>query len=277
MPARLLEPLKLAWKLKEADTFYQELIVTRRPTFKVQGVLIESLLQYRIVSRFDVQMRRVDGSLVVQQKIESAKLLQADELTRTTLTGAVAQMPGTIYTLALNSNMDVTQFQAGAEIKMQPIAGGQGLRMASLLDRDGWKELVQATFFQMDQPLKANARWAKPMVHSWGELGSWAGTINYFYAGPQEKLHKITYALQMKHRAPARGQLGGMTVNSANFQTQEAGGVLLFDAARGKVVAAEERFRVNGVVNARLLGQNTLLEISEDQHFLIRLHDKNPD
>jgi hypothetical protein len=202
--------------------------------------------------------------------------MQADPLTRATLVGAVAELPGMIYTLALNPNMDVTQFQAGAEIKMQPVAGGQGLQMASLLDRDGWKELAQATFFQMDQPLKLNARWTKPMKHAWGALGSWTGKINT-YAGPEEKLHKVTYALQMKHRALPGGQLGGMTINGASFQTQEAGGVLLFDAQRGKVVAAEERLRVKGVVNASLLGQNMLIEISENQHFLIRTHDKKPE
>ena len=274
-PANLLEPLRLIWKLKEADTFYQELIVTQRPTFKVQGLPIESLLQYRVVSRFDVQKRNDDGSLVVQQKIESAKLLQADDLSKATIMGAVAQMPGTIYTLQLSPKMDVTQFQAGADIKVQPVAGGQGMQMASLLDRDGWKELVQATFFQMEQPLKANARWAKPMTHAWGALGSWSGKVNYAYAGPQDKLHKITYTLQLKHQAKKGGQIGGMAINGANFQAQEAAGVLLFDAERGKVVAAEERFRVKGVVNANLLGQNTLIEISEDQHFLIRIHDKS--
>ena len=52
--------------------------------------------------------------------------------------------------------------------------------------------------------------------------------------------------------------------------------MLLFDAARGKVVSAEERFRVKGIINANLLGQNTTIEIVEDQHFSIRIHDKQP-
>ena len=277
-PPNLLEPLRLVWKLKEAETFYQELIVTQKPTFKVQGLPIESLLQYRIVSRFTVQEKKPDGSLVVEQKIESAKLVQADELTKPTVAAAITQMPGMIYTLHLSPKMDVTKFQAGAgpEIKMQPVGGGLGMQMASLLDRDGWKELAQATFFQMDQPLQANTRWSKPMTLNWGALGSWVGKINYAYAGPQKDLHKITYGLQMTHKAPTAGAVGVMTFNGANFQAQETGGVLLFDAVRGKVVAAEERFRVKGLVNANLLGQNTPIEIHEDQYFLIRIHDKMP-
>ena len=41
-----------------------------------------------------------------------------------------------------------------------------------------------------------------------------------------------------------------------------------------RVIAAEERFRVKGLINVNLLGQNTGIEIDEDQHFLIRIHDK---
>lgn len=68
-----------------------------------------------------------------------------------------------------------------------------------------------------------------------------------------------------------------MPIASANFQPQQAVGLLSFDAARGKVVVAEERFRVKGVLNAKLLGQLTPIEMEDDQHFLIRIHEKKPE
>ena len=67
-----------------------------------------------------------------------------------------------------------------------------------------------------------------------------------------------------------------MKINGANFQPQQAGGELLFDSARGRVIAAQETFRVKGLLNANVLGQNTLVEIDEEQHFMIRIHDKTP-
>jgi hypothetical protein len=273
----LLEPLKLVWKLQEGDVFYQELVVTQKPTFRVQGIPIASLLQYRIVSRFTVKKRNDDGSLIVEQKIESAKLLLADELTKSAVAGAVAQLPGATFTLQLSPKMDVTKFAGGVggpKVGALQLGGGMGMQMTSLLDRDGWKELAQATFFQMDQPLAANARWLKPMTHNWGSLGYWSGQIHYHYKGKQENLHRVAYGLQLAYKAPGPGAVGMMKVNGANFQIQQAEGMLLFDSARGKVVAAEERFRVRGFINANLLGQNTQVEIEEDQHFAIRIHDK---
>ncbi len=268
----VMEPLKLVWKLKAGDTFLQELTVTQKPTFKVQGIAVASLLQYQIVSRFTVVKADADGSLVVMQKVEGARLLQADDLTRSTLAGAVGQLPGTTHTLHLSAKMDVTKFENGAGgPKVGKFNGGAAMQMASLLDRDGWKELVQVTFFQFDQPLKVNDRWSKPMTHNWGGLGSWHGKINYGYVGQQANLHKVAYGLQLAYRAPNAGIIAGMKINGAQFQPQQAEGAILFDADRGRVIEAQERFRVRGVVNTNLLGQNTLLEIDEDQHFLIRI------
>lgn len=274
-PANLIEPLKLVWKLKAEEVLFQELIVTQKPTYKLQGLQVAAFLQYRIVSRFTVKERKADGSLIVEQKVESVKLLQADDLTKPSVEPAVAKMPGTTYTLTLSPKMDVTKFEGGpGDAKVMQVGGGLGMQMTSLIDRDGWKELDQSTFFQMNEPLKANARWSKPLDHSWGPMGSWKGQTHYQYAGQEKDLHKITYGLQLAYKAPKAGAAGPTTVNSANFQAPVAGGALIFDAARGRVIAAEERFRVKGLINVNLLGQNTGVEIDEDQHFLIRIHDK---
>jgi hypothetical protein len=271
----VIDPLKLVWKLKADDVFFQELVVTQKPTFNVQGIAVAALLQYRIVSRFTVKKRNDDGSLVVEQKIESARLLQADDLTRPLVAGSVAQLPGTVYNLELNAKMDVTKFEgAVAGPKVAPLAGGMGLHMAGLIDRDGWKELAQATFFQFDQPLKVKDRWSKRMTHNWGALGAWSGQIHYLYLGKQDRLHQVGYRLQLAYNAPAAGAVGMLKVAGANFQPPQAEGVLLFDAVKGRVIAAEERFRVRGVIQLPVLGQNTPVEIEEDQHFAIRIHEK---
>ncbi len=270
---------RLVWKLKEGETFYQEVIVTQKPAFSIQGLPVQLLLQYRVVSRFTVEKSNEDGTRVAKQKIETANLLQADDLTRGAVVPLIAKLPGTSFTVELSPKMEVTKF-AGEDQKpaVLALAGGQGMQMASLLDRDGWKELAQMTFFQMDQPAKVKGRWSKPLTHNWGALGSWAGKVHYEYLGQQGDIHKVAYALELKYKAPAADAvLAGMAISSANFQPQQAVGLLSFDAARGKVVVAEERFRVKGILNAKLLGQLTPIEMEDDQHFLIRIHEKKPE
>ena len=48
----------------------------------------------------------------------------------------------------------------------------------------------------------------------------------------QANQHKVGFGLQLAYKAPAAGAVGLMTINGANFQTQQAEGFVLFDAAR---------------------------------------------
>jgi hypothetical protein len=179
--------------------------------------------------------------------------------------------------------MTVTKFDGAKDnprINNVQLAGmGAGMQMSSLIDRDGWKELAQATFFQFDQTPTVNQRWTKPMTHNWGAMGSWHGRIHYLYVGQDKTQHVIRYGLDLAYKAPAVAPgagLAGMKVNAADFKPQLANGMLRFDAAKGRVVYAEEVFHVRGVLNANLLGQNQIVEIDEQQHFVIRIHDKLP-
>lgn len=279
----IAQPLPLVWNLQEGMVFFQELTVTHRPTFKVNGLPVPSFLNYRIVSRFTVKRRDAADTWTVEQKIVTAQLLNADDLSKSTVEGAIAKLPGTVFHLHLNRKMEVTSFEGTANA--WNVAGaGLGIQMASLIDRDGWRELAQATFFQFDQAPTPGLRWSKPMAHHWGSLGVWNGQTHYAYLGrepvapaaTEASLHKVGYALQLAYQAPKGGAIGLMTVQNAQFNPPQGSGFLLFDSRRGRVIAAEERFRVQGILTANILGQATRIEIDEDQHFAIRIHDKHP-
>jgi hypothetical protein len=272
-----MDPLKFVWKLKPGNVFVQDILVTHKPSFKILGSVVSTSLQYQVVSRFTVDHIAEDGSVNLTQKIDGARLLHADEVTRQTLGASVDKLVGVVHQVTLNAKLEVTRIDgAGAapQFGNLQLGGGLGLHMASLIDRDGWKELINITFFQMDQPLKPNDRWVKPMTHAWGALGQWAGRTHFAYVAKQDTFHKVSYAHEMAHQAPQGGMLGGMKIGGANFKARQAEGVLAFDTARGRVVAAEERFRVFGVVNMNVLGQNITIEIEEDQHFALRIRDR---
>lgn len=279
----IAQPLPLVWNLQEGMVFFQELTVTHRPIFKVNGLPVPSFLNYRVVSRFTVKRRDAADTWTVEQKIESAQLLNADDLSKSTVEGAIGKLPGTVFQLRLNRKMEVTAFE-GAANAWNFAGAGLGIQTASLIDRDGWRELAQATFFQFDQAPTPGLRWSKPMAHHWGSLGAWNGQIHYVDLGrepatpatAEASLHKVGYALQLAYQAPKAGAIGLMTIQNAQFNPPQGSGFLLFDSRRGRVIAAEERFRVQGVLTANILGQATRIEIDEDQHFAIRIHDKHP-
>jgi hypothetical protein len=274
MPIIAGKPLLLEWKLKQGDVLFQQLRVVQKPNYSILGVSFNSMLQYTVLSSFTVEKAGPEG-LQVKQKVEAAQLVQADPLTQGILAPAVLKLPGTTFTIHLNPRMEVTKFTAGAKpFQMANLLGGQGLQLASLLDQDGWKEMAELTFFQPNRTLEKNQKWSRKMTHNWGALGSWAGQIHYAYAGKEKGIHKVAYGLDLAYQAPKAN--GMLPIANATFKPQVAGGLILFDAERGKVVEAQERFHVRGRLILNLLGQKSPVDIDEDQLFHIRIWERDP-
>lgn len=276
-PAKLIaQPLQLEWKLKPGDQFFQELRVVQKPSYNIQGIPFNTVLEYVVISSFNVEKAGANG-YEIQQKVEGAQLVQADALTQPLLTPAVNKLPGTTFNIHLDDKMEVKKFEAAGLPAAVMAQGAIGLQVASLLDQDGWKEMARTTFFQPNRPLKVGEKWSQPMTHTWGALGSWSGRIHYAYGGGKGALHQFAFGLDIGYQPPkGKGGAGMLAINSAAFKAQQAGGVILFDADKGKVVEARERFLVRGRLALQLLGMNTPVDLEEDQNFHLRISDINP-
>ena len=152
---------------------YQEVVVAQKSAFRVQGLDSRFDLRYSVLSSLIINERN-NGRLDVEQKIEAAKLLQADEATQALFSDLLQKLTGTTFTMSFGPERELVRFE-GAKDRL-PAAGGpavgQAILLASLIDRDGWKELARYSFFQPHKPLRPGARWEKSMTHSWGFLGA---------------------------------------------------------------------------------------------------------
>ena len=267
------EPLRTTWKLRAGDSFLQELVVSQSPTFRTQGLVFQSQLKYSVVSKFTVEQAGPNGA-IVNQRVESARLLQADATTQGLVLPALAKLPGTTFKVALGPAMEVKQFVGGQPrvlVGGGGFAGGFGLQTASLMDLDGWREMAQATFFQPAQGIMPRSQYLRPMAHNWGPLGAWVGQTIFVYSGRQGPLHQFNYGHRMAHVAPRGGAMGPIQVAGAVFQPTVADGSVVFDSDRGRVVSGQERFAVAGRINITLLGQAVPVEIQEEQTFQFRI------
>ena len=276
----VITPLPLWDKVEEGHSIYQELTITQKPTFSIQGLPFQtqSQLSYTMISKLTINKRYEDGRLRIEQKILAAKLNQADNITRQMLTPAITLMPGTTYKITLNANREVIDFEGHGnkvQINKQQLPIGQSLQLVSLLDKDGWKELTNATFFFPDKAFFKGNKWSRKMTHNWGPLGSWSGEAHYFPAGKKQKIQRIGYFYKVKYRPPV-GNLGGLAIGKANFQALQSKGYIYYDTEKRRVSAVEEYFRVRGNMAMKVLGQQSAVALEEEQSFRIRIFDKNP-
>jgi hypothetical protein len=190
---------------------------------------------------------------------------------------------GATFRFTLNPRREVTQFEGPKEApkvfqEANPLSGRTFL-LWSFLDQDGWKELAEMSFFRPREPLRKGDRWARPMVHSWGPLGSWHGQVGFVHLGKQAGQERYDYLLDLTYRPPAAGAGAAalpFQIGRADFRVHTARGAIAYDANRGLVSAAEERFGVRGTLGVAALGLESAVDMDEVQLFQLRVLDHNP-
>jgi hypothetical protein len=272
---------KITARFKAGDKFYQEVIVTRQSAYRVLGLELGQNVQYGFISSFTVDKVDNDGSVVVTQKIETARFGEGDAELKTLLADALRKTEGASFEMTVSPAGEVTRFKGAKEPPKvfgdkNPL-GGQTFLLWSFLDDDSWKELAQITFLQPDKPLRKGAVWTRDLSHSWGPLGNWTGKTAYAAMGKQAGLDRINYAHDMTYQAPrGAGRDLPFQVQKADFKPQTAGGAILFDAGKSRVAAAEETFRVRGTLVLSVAGTEATVEMDEAQLFRLRVLEQKP-
>ncbi len=263
-----------AGRYKVGETIQQDVVVTRRSGFRLLGLEVSQGVQYALSSQVVVTAVNPDGSLVAGQTVTAARLLDADPDVRAEFAAALEKVPGTKFELTVGPAGDVTAITGVKDpIRVKPgkLGDFQSLRVGSVLDADGWKELAGLMFFQPGEPLRAGAKWEKPFAHDWGELGSWRGKTNFADRGrlwARSPLEQIVYTHAIEYGPPADG--GGrelpFRIRKADLKAA-AGGAFHYDTARDRNTAAEENFYVRGSLTVVVAGPDVMIELEERQNF----------
>ncbi len=271
---------KSVMELQTKDDFFQYVVISRVSRYRILELDIGQNVQYVFVSRFHVKKKNDDGGMLVEQKVEGARLSNADPALHERLNELLQKTKGATFTMTLDSRREVTKFAGGQEaIKVftgdNPL-GGPSFLLWSFLDRDGWKELAQLSFFQPPSSIRRGERWDRSLTHSWGALGNWSGKIYFQSTGKQAGLDRYDYLLDLAYKPPSKG--GGLPfeIGKSQFQIETARGVIAYQPSRKRVAAAEERFHVRGLLTVSLLGVESAVQMDEMQLFQLRILDKNP-
>lgn len=268
------------WNWKTGDEVYQQIKVAKRPKFQVQGLLFESKIRYTLLSHLTMSVSPVDNSLTIQQRVDTTKLEEADDLSKVMLTKLLKELNGKTFTIQVGSDGEVKRIEGLP--KPQAVAAINGLdfrgaMLNSLIDEDGWKELTKATLFTPQQTPTENGTWKEPMSHSWGGLGGWQGQSAYKIQIQRAHLQSIEYEHHLRYIPPPPGQNNlPFKIISPMFRAKQAQGILLYDSAKGRLSTLEERFHVMGQMKIQLVGQNIPMMIEERQQFQLKLFDKKP-
>jgi hypothetical protein len=261
---------------------YQEVDLHRRPSFKL---VIKSLTQdihYKIYSQLKLEPRSEDGSFRVTQQVFNTELVRADAMSSGRYQEELRKLIGRQFHYTLNQVGEVTRFD-GYEDKYAAVpiemAGLSGLQMTSVLDKDGWKEIIQLSFLEPARHIAPGQYWQRQMAHEFPPLGRWEGTTTF----TQEKsdsppLLQYSYVHDMKfHSAGGSADMGGLPISlgELEFELKEAQGRFVYDPAKLHVTQVDEVFHINASLGGDLLGGMGSVSIEERQELKIRLSTQN--
>ncbi|MEC9092224.1 MAG: hypothetical protein VX438_05925 [Planctomycetota bacterium] len=278
-----INPFALAQSTSDI-VFYQELVVDRHQQFLMEGVpAMNQKSKYRVASRISIHPGDSSGFRKVTQTIVSANLIAADSKSKKSLVESLKNLLGKEFQFSLDREQKVMLFKGEKEkpkaIDLKDLLSvegftGEGFMVASVMDRDGWREMAQLCFLLPDGERK---QWTDQMEHDWGELGSWTGETQYEKKGEANGLLRIDYAHRMRYR-PGTGKDSTLpfTIEETAFESSEAGGRILFDPGKNRITRLIERFQVSGELAVNLLGSRVKLKMHEIQTFELQLHDQNP-
>jgi len=270
-------PTKIEWKFTQGDKFYLENVTTIKQTITVMGQNIPMDSVNTTVSSFKV-LKVAPDEVVLEQKIETVKVKAGQ--------GAAPQaqvaekMAGSVFTVTLNGKGEVVKILGFDDLikKLSENNEEVGKLLKSILTEDTMKQGLQEAFsFVPGKPVNPGDTWKRQMRLSMGPMGTFIVDLDYTFQGKGKEGEEIALKGVYSYEAPKAGA-GGLPfkVTKGEFKTDEAKGLLIFDAVAGRLVRNEFKAKLNGTMTIAVGDQNAQMDLKQETDTKIRVLKEMP-
>lgn len=272
---------KLEWKFKEGEKFFLEQVVNNKMAVKVMGMDMNMDTVQTQVTSFAVLKKNSDGSVVIEQKIESIKI--EAEGPAAAFAQAGQQMEGASFKFTLSPKLQVTKFE-GYEEFVKKLGGDDpmlGAMMRMMMSEETMKQSAAEPFaFLPDKPVSKGDKWERKQNLQMAFIGL-TSENKYNYQGKDtlngKPVEKIGVTSTVKFEPP-KGDAGGLPfqISKADFKPEKSDGTFFFDASAGKLVSSEVKMKMKGTMGMSVAGQEIEMEMDVDTTTKTKLLDKKP-
>jgi hypothetical protein len=276
-----LSQVKLQWKLKEGESFFVEEKTHTLQKNKIRGSLHVQELDQTKVSRFKVLKVASDGSLVLQQQIESIKAVPQGTGAEASVS-ALKLLEGVKLRIAMDARQRVTEVRGYRDLvetltKKDP---DNARVLRAVLTEDS---LHRAAAVLLDVvPDKAVARgqsWKIKSLVPFGPLGILHYVDTFTFQGADED-DKDVVRVDITSAAtystpPAVGGLP-LKVISGDVKVKESKGHLLFNVKTGRLLRRETELKLHLPLTVAVADQQLEMDVQQEQTYTARVLDHNP-
>jgi hypothetical protein len=145
-------------------------------------------------------------------------------------------------------------------------------------------EMAEPTFgaipnIEVTKGDKEKGTWKRTTSLDMGPIGKYDNSYTYTYEGQDEKkMDKISVKADLVYTKPVTSNAGGLPfkIDSANIKTASSNGLILFDAAKGRIDRSSMSLKITGDLTVDIGGQKTKIELEQTQETGVETMDVNP-
>jgi len=292
------EKSTIKWKFEKDKTFYQKMVTKTVQTMKVMNTDINQEQNQTFFFSWTPTKQEGDN-WELKQKIEGVVLnidiggtkVQYDSTkdanTNSPLSDFFKALVGTEFVVTLDTKkMKVTKIGGRDEFVKKLVNANP--QMQALLD----KILNEKAMVKMAEPTfgaipnmdvvkgdKDKGSWKRATSLDMGPIGKYDNSYTYTYEGQDDKkLDKINVKAELVYTKPADSNAGGLPfkIDSANLKTGSSQGMILFDAAKGRIDRSSMSISLTGDLTIDIGGQKTKVDLTQKQDTAVETSDSNP-
>jgi hypothetical protein len=279
----LAQEVNLQWKLNKGDKFYlEEKIVSETMVTVLGNKNTEKQTQHRI-SSFEVKSIQPDGTIVLEQRIESWKLKIVGGPPGTVDDGGklLEQVfNGITFVVKMNKAGVITKFEGYDMVvqRVKQINPAEAEQFKQMATEDVLRSPLTMAFDVLpDKAVKKGDKWKKVNEVPMGTLGKFIFTTDLTYEGKGEGHDLISTKGVFTFQAGKGGDIGmGVKLLKMELTKNQQTGKVVFDAVKGRLVLKEISMPLAGTMTMEAMGLQLDVQLEGTENRTIRLHDKKP-
>ncbi len=273
------DAVALRWQFKTGDSFQQQTRSQLHQVVKVNSQELKQDLVHTSLVKYVVKEVEKDGSVTLEQQIESIKATTPEGAPAAGSNAVLNQLQGSTFLAKLGPDFKVIQLE-GYDNLLKRLAGDDpSVRrvVQSLMSEEQLKNALQQSFgFLPNKAAKPGDSWQQELTLTLGPLGSVKVQNVFKFDGLETKdnksLAKISFQPTVTYLPPKPESANSeISVVQGSIESNNPQGVLYFDAKSGRLDHSELKLNLKGNLTVKLNGKEVPLSFEQSQTVEVRL------
>jgi hypothetical protein len=299
-PAETGDKVKLVWKFKEGESFYQKMTTVTRQNMSVSGNKVDQTQTQTFYFAWTPEKKDGD-TWIIKQKIEGVAMeieiggnkISYDSTKENNASNPLGDFFKALvgsefkYSVSIPEGKEITVTKIEGRDEFVKKLGNANPQMQPLLNQilsdNALKEMAAPTFTALPNkevdPKGDSKTWKRTSTLDMGPIGRYENTYTYTYEGKDDKgLLKIKVETKLTYKEPdAAGGVGALPfkIKKAKLDSKPSTGLILYNETAGRIEKSTIKLELEGDLDIEIGGQTTQVHLSQTQDTTVDTQPKS--